>query len=229
MARASPAAAQGVGATPLQRGSGRDLPAFRRQEPGPARRAPLQEPVHPPRRGRAVGAGDRRRRQQGDAGALRGRRHAGKDGGARRGEDHRTTSRRSASIAARRATSPRCRGNSSRSMAARCRTTARRWKNFPASGGRPPMSSSTSPSASRPSPSTPTSSGSRTGPGSRPAATRPRSSRDSSGSSRIEYKLHAHHWLILHGRYICVARKPKCPECPINDICRYQDKTPPLR
>ena len=43
------------------------------------------------------------------------------------------------------------------------------------------------------------------------------------------YKLHAHHWLILHGRYVCVARKPKCPECVINDICRFPDKTPPLR
>ena len=44
-----------------------------------------------------------------------------------------------------------------------------------------------------------------------------------------EYKLHAHHWLILHGRYICVARKPRCPDCLIKDICRYPDKTPPLR
>jgi endonuclease III len=43
------------------------------------------------------------------------------------------------------------------------------------------------------------------------------------------YKRHAHHWLILHGRYVCVARKPRCPECLINDICRYPDKTPPLR
>jgi endonuclease-3 len=42
-----------------------------------------------------------------------------------------------------------------------------------------------------------------------------------------QYKLHAHHWLILHGRYVCVARKPKCPECLISDICRYPDKTPP--
>ncbi len=39
------------------------------------------------------------------------------------------------------------------------------------------------------------------------------------------FKLHAHHWLILHGRYVCVARKPKCPECVIADICRYKDKT----
>jgi endonuclease-3 len=41
-----------------------------------------------------------------------------------------------------------------------------------------------------------------------------------------EFKLHAHHWLILHGRYICIARKPKCPECFIRDLCEYRDKTP---
>jgi endonuclease-3 len=40
-----------------------------------------------------------------------------------------------------------------------------------------------------------------------------------------EYKLHAHHWLILHGRYVCKARKPECPRCIINDICHYPDKT----
>jgi endonuclease III len=40
-----------------------------------------------------------------------------------------------------------------------------------------------------------------------------------------KYKLHAHHWLILHGRYICVARKPRCPDCLIADLCRYKDKT----
>ena len=38
------------------------------------------------------------------------------------------------------------------------------------------------------------------------------------------YKLHAHHWLILHGRYICKARKPDCPVCPVQDICRFKDK-----
>jgi endonuclease-3 len=43
-----------------------------------------------------------------------------------------------------------------------------------------------------------------------------------------QYKLHAHHWLILHGRYVCVARLPKCPECLIADICRYPNKTPPV-
>ena len=36
---------------------------------------------------------------------------------------------------------------------------------------------------------------------------------------------HAHHWLILHGRYICVARKPKCPECVVNDLCAFKGKT----
>lgn len=36
----------------------------------------------------------------------------------------------------------------------------------------------------------------------------------------------AHHWLILHGRYVCIARKPRCPECPIADLCDYPDKTP---
>ena len=42
-----------------------------------------------------------------------------------------------------------------------------------------------------------------------------------------EFKLHAHHWLILHGRYICIARKPKCPECIIRDLCEYRAKTKP--
>jgi endonuclease III len=41
------------------------------------------------------------------------------------------------------------------------------------------------------------------------------------------YLLHAHHWLILHGRYVCVARAPKCPECVVRDLCRYPDKTKP--
>ncbi|MGD9616966.1 MAG: endonuclease III [Alphaproteobacteria bacterium] len=42
-----------------------------------------------------------------------------------------------------------------------------------------------------------------------------------------EYKLHAHHWLILHGRYVCKARKPECPVCVVAHLCRYGDKTPP--
>ena len=40
-----------------------------------------------------------------------------------------------------------------------------------------------------------------------------------------KYRLHAHHWLILHGRYTCVARKPKCPLCLVRDLCRFKPKT----
>lgn len=41
-----------------------------------------------------------------------------------------------------------------------------------------------------------------------------------------EFKQDAHHWLILHGRYVCKARKPECPRCVIRDLCQYKDKTP---
>jgi endonuclease-3 len=49
-----------------------------------------------------------------------------------------------------------------------------------------------------------------------------------------EFLMHAHHWLILHGRYTCLARTPKCPECLIKDLCDYKGKTktpgsPPAR
>ena len=40
-----------------------------------------------------------------------------------------------------------------------------------------------------------------------------------------EFKKNAHHWLILHGRYVCKAQKPNCPECVINDLCEYPAKT----
>ena len=40
-----------------------------------------------------------------------------------------------------------------------------------------------------------------------------------------EFHLHAHHWLILHGRYVCKARKPDCPACLINDLCEFRGKT----
>ena len=40
-----------------------------------------------------------------------------------------------------------------------------------------------------------------------------------------EYGLHAHHWLILHGRYTCIARKPRCFNCAISEICKFKDKT----
>ncbi|HEX4044349.1 MAG TPA: endonuclease III [Gammaproteobacteria bacterium] len=41
-----------------------------------------------------------------------------------------------------------------------------------------------------------------------------------------EFLHDAHHWLVLHGRYVCVARKPHCPSCIIQDLCEYKDKTP---
>ena len=40
-----------------------------------------------------------------------------------------------------------------------------------------------------------------------------------------QFKLHAHHWLILHGRYVCKARKPDCPVCAVADLCQYKAKT----
>ena len=40
-----------------------------------------------------------------------------------------------------------------------------------------------------------------------------------------EFRMHAHHWLILHGRYTCKARKPECPRCVVNDVCKFKGKT----
>lgn len=40
-----------------------------------------------------------------------------------------------------------------------------------------------------------------------------------------EYQRHAHHWMILHGRYICTARKPRCADCLISDLCQFEEKT----
>lgn len=41
----------------------------------------------------------------------------------------------------------------------------------------------------------------------------------------VEFQNHAHHWLILHGRYICTARKPRCPDCLIAEFCHFEEKT----
>ncbi len=41
------------------------------------------------------------------------------------------------------------------------------------------------------------------------------------------FRLHAHHWLILHGRYVCKARRPECWRCPVADLCAFRPKTPP--
>ena len=40
------------------------------------------------------------------------------------------------------------------------------------------------------------------------------------------WKMHAHHWLILHGRYVCKARRPECWRCPVADLCPVKEKTP---
>jgi endonuclease-3 len=40
-----------------------------------------------------------------------------------------------------------------------------------------------------------------------------------------DFKKDAHHWLILHGRYVCIARKPKCGQCIVFDLCAYKEKT----
>ena len=97
-----------------------------------------------------------------------------------------------------------------------------------ASAARPPTSCSTRRSASRRSRSTPTSSASPTAPAWRPAR-RPRRSRPAAGACvPPAFKHGAHHWLILHGRYVCLARRPLCPACAMRDICRYpgQDRRP---
>lgn len=44
-------------------------------------------------------------------------------------------------------------------------------------------------------------------------------------STPDKYRQHAHHWLILHGRYVCKARKPDCPECVVREVCGYKAKT----
>jgi endonuclease III len=45
-------------------------------------------------------------------------------------------------------------------------------------------------------------------------------------STPAQFKKDAHHWLLLHGRYLCTARTPHCPECIIRDLCEYRHKTP---
>ena len=103
--------------------------------------------------------------------------------------------------------------------------TARPCRRCPASGARPPTWCSTSRSASPPSRSTPTSSGSATAPVWRPARTWWRSKQQLEKRTPEKYKRNAHHWLILHGRYVCKARKPECPRCVVAEICAFPAKT----
>jgi endonuclease III len=53
-----------------------------------------------------------------------------------------------------------------------------------------------------------------------------------SANTPAEFKKDAHHWLLLHGRYVCTARSPACPKCIIRDLCEYPHKTkaqPPMK
>ena len=119
----------------------------------------------------------------------------------------------------------RCRSSSSRSTAARSRTTARRWKRLPGVGrktanvvlniafGEPTIAVDTHIFRV----------GNRTG--------------LAVGKTPLDvemklmevvpehYRLHAHHWLILHGRYTCIARRPLCEKCIIADLCKWPGKT----
>ena len=90
----------------------------------------------------------------------------------------------------------------------RCLPTATRSKRCRASVARPPTSYSTWPSARPRSPSTPISSGSRTAPGWRPVARRARSRSALLGTTPREFREEAHHWLLLHGRYVCTPAPP---------------------
>ena len=68
--------------------------------------------------------------------------------------------------------------------------------------------------------------GNRTGLGTRENTARCRA-RHSKRAPRPNTSVYAHHWLILHGRYVCKARKPECPDCVVADLCRYGAKTGP--
>ena len=119
------------------------------------------------------------------------------------------------------------RGADRRAWRRGARRRATSCRRCPASAARPPMSCSTPPSARRRSRSTRTSSASATAPASRRARTARRGRGEArEGRARSPSGRNAHHWLILHGRYICKARKPECWRCPVIDLCRYKPKTP---
>ena len=110
-----------------------------------------------------------------------------------------------------------------RSTAAACRARARRSRRCPASAARPPTSSSTTPSATRRSRSTRTSFASRTAPASRPAETCSRSRCGLLERVPEPFLANAHHWLILHGRYVCQAKRPLC------EVCAWRGRPAPSR
>jgi endonuclease-3 len=110
-----------------------------------------------------------------------------------------------------------------RSAAARAANS----KRCPGSAARRPTWFSTRPSASRRSPSTRTFSASPTAPAWHRGRRRWQSSTSCCGWSPQEFRQSAHHWLILHGRYVCKARKPECWRCAIADLCDHPEKASP--
>ncbi len=119
--------------------------------------------------------------------------------------------------------------SSSASTAGRCPRRARRWSACRAWVARRRTSCSTPRSGSRRSRSTRTSSGSRTGRASRPARTCWQVERGLEAGVPEEFRRHAHHWLILHGRYVCVARKPKCASARCATCASTRRRTGPQR
>ena len=208
---------------------GRILPPPRRRQPAPRNRARICQPLSRCssrsrcRRRRPMSASTRRRarcsREVTDAAA---------DGRARRGRASSSTSRRSACSTPRRRTSSRCR----EALIARSwRRGARRPRRAGDAARRRPQDrqrrAQLGVRRTRPSRSTRTSSASATAPASRAARRRSRSSSSSTRSVPQPFRLHAHHWLILHGRYVCKARTPECWRCVVADLCAFKPKTPP--
>ena len=113
-----------------------------------------------------------------------------------------------------------------RASAAKCPWSATSSKRCRASAARPPTWSSTWPSANPPWRSIRTSSASPTALACRAARPRLPSRLDLSKKIPERYAFHAHHWLILHGRYLCKARVPECWRCPIAQYCRFEPRTP---
>ena len=148
-----------------------------------------------------------------------------KDGGAWARRACRSWSRPSACFAPRRRTSWLCRGSWSRSTAARCRATREALEALPGVGrktanvvlniafGEPTIAVDTHIFRV----------GNRTG-----LATGKTPFEVEMKLNEVvppKYRLHAHHWLILHGRYVCVARRPLCERCLIADLCKWPGKT----
>ena len=179
--------------------------------------------VRASRRGRTVRAGDRQGRQQGDRGALSGRQHAEGDCEARRrradpvhpvdrplpqqGEEHRRPGRDPAAEHGGKVPADR---EALQKLPGVGRKTANVVLNV--AFGEPTIAVDTHifRVANRT--------------GIAPAATPELVEQKLLKVVPDEFKLHAHHWLILHGRYVCIARAPKCGECIIRDLCEYRHK-----